>query len=398
LWKLDFNFDKSNVLVVGKQVNKDKIWNLCDSTISTCDSYKYLGVHIAKNLSDHTHVNEVVKKGNRLISYIKSILDGHDDFNRVQYGDILWRTIALPCINYGCAAWTCGGEVDVKRVENLQLQMARYILKAPRNTPAAALYGDLGWQSIASIQESIKISYFARLSSMSMHRWPKLLFNSLRILNQCGVDQTRFKWLGPVKNTLDKCDMNHLLIDDTPLNQQWVRSFKMINKGVYETSWRDNAKTKSSLTDYVKFKHFLVLENYLLEKTDFIGINLTFKARSNTLSLNGRTHRWKEDSDDTCPLCKSGKEDLSHFLFTCRSLNYIRSEEYLKLERDLYVKNQEVLWQMFIAGDLDVKKCCMLGTSLDGTDGENCFDMFCKSFLKKAWTFRSSTLKDNGNV
>ena len=112
---------------------KNNHWNLGDSTITTCDSYKYLGVHIFKNLSDHTHVSEVIKKGNRLLGYIRSILDGQDDFNRVYYGDILWRTLALPCIKYASAVWTCSTE-DMKRMENLQSQVARYILRAPRNS------------------------------------------------------------------------------------------------------------------------------------------------------------------------------------------------------------------------------------------------------------------------
>ena len=38
-------------------------------------------------------------KGNyRLIAYIKSIINNHDDFN----GDLLWKTVALPTINYAC--------------------------------------------------------------------------------------------------------------------------------------------------------------------------------------------------------------------------------------------------------------------------------------------------------
>ena len=106
-WKLDFNNDKSKVLIIGKRTDSSRLWKLGNNFISECESYKYLGVHISRSLSEHTHVNEIVKKGNRLISYIKSIINSHDHFNRVYYGDILWKSLALPSINYACSVWTC---------------------------------------------------------------------------------------------------------------------------------------------------------------------------------------------------------------------------------------------------------------------------------------------------
>ena len=73
-WQLQFNHNKYNVLIVCQRVNSTKLWKLIgNKQISEVDSYKYLGVHISRNLHDHSHVQEVIKKGNRLISYIKSI-------------------------------------------------------------------------------------------------------------------------------------------------------------------------------------------------------------------------------------------------------------------------------------------------------------------------------------
>jgi hypothetical protein len=88
-WKLSFNYDKSNVLITSQRVNVHRKWQLCNSFINEVNEYKYLGVIISRNLSDHSHIEEVVKKGNRIIAYIKSIIDGQDDFNRVYYGDLL---------------------------------------------------------------------------------------------------------------------------------------------------------------------------------------------------------------------------------------------------------------------------------------------------------------------
>ena len=49
------------------------------SFISEVNEYKYLGVQISASISDHKHINEVVKKGNKIIAYKRSIIDDQDD-------------------------------------------------------------------------------------------------------------------------------------------------------------------------------------------------------------------------------------------------------------------------------------------------------------------------------
>ena len=135
-WHLSFNHSKSNVLIVGKRTNKHKFWQLGENYISEVETYKYLGVHITRNLSDHHHTSETIKKGNRLIGYIKSIIDNQDDFIGYNYyGNILWKSLALPMINYACAVSSLS-ENDYKRLNKLQLQFySESIQKYPSSSP-----------------------------------------------------------------------------------------------------------------------------------------------------------------------------------------------------------------------------------------------------------------------
>jgi hypothetical protein len=134
-----------------------------------------------------------------LIGYIKSIIDVHEDFNRVYYGDILWKSLALPSINYACAISSYSAS-DYKKLEGLQYQMARSILKAPRNTPSMSLLGDLGWETIEAIHNRFKIKYYSRLQNMDAHRWPKLLFNATFIIKDHVTNKLRWKWLQSIEN------------------------------------------------------------------------------------------------------------------------------------------------------------------------------------------------------
>ena len=55
-WKLSFNHEKSNVLIVGRRMDALRMWRLGDSYISEVNTYKYLGVTFSRNLSDHNHI------------------------------------------------------------------------------------------------------------------------------------------------------------------------------------------------------------------------------------------------------------------------------------------------------------------------------------------------------
>ena len=393
-WQLNFNHAKSNVLIAGKKINRNKLWKLGDNYISEVDSYKYLGVNINRNMSDHTHVNDLICKGNRLIGYIKSIINGHDDFNRVYYGDILWRTLALPALNYACAISTYSAS-DYKKLEKLQIQMARAILKAPRNTASQALIGDLGWDTIECIHNRLKVNYYSRLHNMDPHRWPKLLFNATFIMHDHNTN-LRWKWLKSIQHILCEHEMNSSFSNLQYDNPGWINKFKV--NGVHNNclQWYYNACDKSSLKCYVMFKSHPYMETYLMDKLDFYGSSLKFRARANVLPLDGRLRSWVIGNDGTCTLCRNGLEDIKHFMLSCDALSLIRDNEMYKLYCNLKELGLLYIWNLFNSCDDDTKLCMVLGSNyfnvmynLEGVTIDTQFDSFCKSYLKRAWSCRT---------
>jgi hypothetical protein len=401
-WKLDFNYNKSNVVIIGKRKNENKVWHLGNCHIKEADNYKYLGFNISRNLSDHVHVKELIQKGNRLIGYIKSIINSQDDFNRVYYGNILWKSLALPSINYACAISTYSAS-DYKKLESLQLQMARSILKAPRNTPSAALLGDLGWDYIESIHNQNKIKYLNRLISMDSHRWPKLLFNAIFTVFNSDM-HLKWKWLDSVSNILKKCGFNHVLPSIyVNSNIPWFRSFVNINRQQCHVNWYNNACSKTSLHDYICFKKQPSLESYLMDKIDFTGASLKFKARSNTLPLNGRTSSWNEQKSGSCDLCNDDLEDIRHFVFSCPATYHIRVNEFYKLKHKLQECGMFSVWFLFISSNIDTKlymllggDCAQLIPPLESRSADivhALLDAACKSLLKRTWKARNNLLQ-----
>jgi hypothetical protein len=388
-WKLYFNYDKSNVLITGQRTNTYRKWKLCNKYINEVNEYKYLGVNISRNVSDHAHIEEVLKKGNRIIAYIKSIIDNQDDFNRVYYGDLLWKSIGLSSINYACAIWFCNSKTAIGKLENLQYHMARIILKAPRNVAKEALYGDLGWQSIDSTQDNIRVQYFYRLKNMDKDRLPKLLFNAIVYAE----NKLKWGWLNNIKSSLDKCNMLGFYNKETD-SINWSNSFKHVNKRVDQTSWMNRALGKSSLTNYVRHKDQPSLEPYLLDKTNFKGSNLKFKARSNSLGLEGRKAAWSEANMGLCKICNLNEsETVDHFMFICTKLADVRSKYFKELEEELCNTGWEIIWYIFMTGDINIRRHLLLDNIFeDNYELGTILDKCCKRFLVEAWKTRNNTM------
>ncbi|XP_071944592.1 uncharacterized protein [Antedon mediterranea] len=354
-WKLEFNFDKSNVLVTGQRVNPHRTWSLGNHYITEIERYKYLGVIISRSYTDSDNINEVIKKGNRIIAYITSIINNQNDFNRVYYGDLLWRTIGLPTINYASAIWLCNSKGSLNKLENLQYQMARIILKAPRNVAKAALIGDLGWETLYTIQNKFRMSYCNRIKNMDDQRWQKLLCRSIMDVE----DKVKWKWINHIKDLLCKFDLGNKfnLIPES----QWFKSFTHANSLENIKEWLEGAKTKSTLSEYLKYKHEPKAETYMFDMVNFASISLKFKARSNSLDLEGRKNTWSENETGFCKLCNNQLiETTDHFLLECSNLKNVRETHFNLLKMDLLYCGYDTFWENFRSGTIEYQHHILL--------------------------------------
>lgn len=103
--------------------------------------------------------------------------------------------------------------------------MARIILKAPRNTPAAALLGDLGWLDFQSMHSKVKTKFLFRLKNMDLNRWPKLCLNALFISsNNNNVRELNWKWLKSISTILNDHNMDMIFTPHCE-NMFWLSTF-----------------------------------------------------------------------------------------------------------------------------------------------------------------------------
>ena len=79
--------------------------------------------------------------------------------------------------------------------------MARYILKAPRNTSKEALYGDLGWVPIKVSQDALRVKYLDHLLHMDQHRWLNFMLKTI-------LYRLRYNFLNNIQKTCADCNFD----------------------------------------------------------------------------------------------------------------------------------------------------------------------------------------------
>lgn len=205
---------------------------------------------------------------------------------------------------------------------------------------------------------------------------------------------TQWKWLNHIKGCLERCGLIHMFSNDPQRNRGWIHVYKEISKHLDFLDWLEKARHKSSLNMFLNLKDNLNQESYLLDSTNFYGVSLKLRARTNTLQLERYIRSWSSTNDGICKLCNSCEDEtIDHFLFHCMALQPIRVQEFNLLERNLILNNCEVFWETFIAHDYNVKLFMMLGDlyQFDATLGK-IFDESCKRLLKKLWDERKRLL------
>jgi hypothetical protein len=90
-------------------------------TLKETNAYKYLGVYFSRSLSFSYHINCYLKENfEKKSNFIMKLLGEHGSFNRISFGDALWKSIIRPSIVHGCAGWIPSSNASIASLESWQ--------------------------------------------------------------------------------------------------------------------------------------------------------------------------------------------------------------------------------------------------------------------------------------
>jgi hypothetical protein len=163
-WNLNFNSNKSNVLVVWKCIDESDKWLLGDTYIEETNEYKYLGVYFSRSLKPTQHIGNQIKDNidDNLNGMIR-ILGKHCNSNRIEFCSALWNSALRPTAAHGCLIWFPSSSAQKDLPESIKYQAAIITIRTKINIPKYAQLAELGWEPFNAFLDQ-KVSFFFRFS------------------------------------------------------------------------------------------------------------------------------------------------------------------------------------------------------------------------------------------
>ena len=118
---MSFNATKCNVMSI--RPKSSKFYELDDTILKSASSTPYLGVEISDDLKWSTHVNNISKKANSKLGFVRRNLKNCSTENKKTAYMALVRSV----LEYGSAVWDPHTQTDINRLERVQRCSVRFI-------------------------------------------------------------------------------------------------------------------------------------------------------------------------------------------------------------------------------------------------------------------------------
>ena len=176
-WQMAFNASKCYVL----RVTKRKLPIIYDYTVNntvlnSVPHSAYLGVELSEDLSWKVHIDNIEKKANTVLGFVKR------NFYRAseEVKQLLYLSLVRPHLEYASAVWDPHHSVQISKLEKTQNRAARFVKRDYRTTSSVtSMKNSLGWDTLASRRTKKRLSLFFKAVnghiSIPLSSYPKVI-------------------------------------------------------------------------------------------------------------------------------------------------------------------------------------------------------------------------------
>ena len=120
-------------------------YRLHGCVLESVPSAKYLGVNISEDLRWTDHINNISKKANQTLEFIKRNIRVHNrDLKATAY-----KTLVRPQLEYVSTVWSPYTASDSNKIESVQRRAARWVTRDYRYTSSiSTMLQDLKWRTL----------------------------------------------------------------------------------------------------------------------------------------------------------------------------------------------------------------------------------------------------------
>ena len=164
-WDLTVNTKKTKVIIFsnGNKVSKKFKWFSKGQEIEIVNRIKYLGVNIAHNGKWNQQIEEVINRGRKYITTIRSGVYRIGGNGTIDLMEKIFFSVIQPAMLYGCEVWGEGKKVEM--IDSVIKSFAKELLGVSKGVPGEVALGELGWMKIKYIIKKRQMLYYYKLKS-----------------------------------------------------------------------------------------------------------------------------------------------------------------------------------------------------------------------------------------
>lgn len=146
LWDMQFNPSKCQVIHITKRKTEiDTKYTLHNTTLETVSSAKYLGVTISNDLTWNKHIDNITKKANQTLGFLRRNIKVHS----AKLKSTAYTTLVRPQLEYCSSVWSPHTSAGIDQIESIQRRAARWALRDyGRTSSVTNMLTNLRWRRL----------------------------------------------------------------------------------------------------------------------------------------------------------------------------------------------------------------------------------------------------------
>ena len=156
-WQMQFHPQKCSVLRISRSKSpKFFQYHLHGHILQSETNSKYLGITINNKLSWNNHIDNVCKKANNSLAFLRRNLQISQQHIKAK----AYTTLIRPQLEYAAAVWDPWTGTKIDAVERVQRRAARYVFRDyDRYSSPTAMIQQLGWRSLEQRRADIRLAF-----------------------------------------------------------------------------------------------------------------------------------------------------------------------------------------------------------------------------------------------
>jgi hypothetical protein len=164
IWQMEFNVDKCAIMNITTKRNKSEFeYTMKGKQLEIVKHHPYLGVELSDNMKYNMHIDNMTSKASRVLGFLKRNLKHCPKTVKER----AYQSLVRPKVEYSSIIWNPQQKTQIKQIEQIQRNAARFVMKKPFNykNPGSVttLIQQLNWPTLEQRRYSVDLVYMYKV-------------------------------------------------------------------------------------------------------------------------------------------------------------------------------------------------------------------------------------------